>query len=197
MAHLVGICTPTSGQWFSVESCLRKLGVSERRVVYGCPHAPRYMMIQEFAANQAPPYLKCLLRNCEPSQVHNKHPLFAVGTCLAIQHRRTYDHVGLALWTLRDRCIGINHELMSTRLTKVWRIVTDAECQQTAWKVCVSLPALLQVVRITVVPRLNAFVASTANKAHASSHFVLLSGGLFLLDPPYKILGENHFCYLS
>ena len=86
---------------------------------------------------------------------------------------------------------------MSTRQTEVWSIVTDAEFQQTAWMVCVLLPAVLYVVRVTVVPRLNAFVASTTNKAHASSHFVPLGDGLFLLDPPCKILGVTHFYHLS
>ena len=86
---------------------------------------------------------------------------------------------------------------MSTRQTEVWSIVTDAEFEQIAWMVCVLLPAALHVVRITVVPRLNALVASTTNKAHSNSHFVLLSGRLFLLDSFCKILGKTHCCHLS
>ena len=79
----------------------------------------------------------------------------------------------------------------------MWSIVTDAEFQQTARMVCVLLPAVLHVVRITVVPRLNVFVTSTTNKAHANSHFVPLGVELFLLDPPCKILGAIYFCHLS
>ena len=65
-------------------------------------------------AHQAQFYLMYSSRNRVPSRVYHKHPLLAVGTCLAIQHCRTYDHVGLAFWALRDGCIGINHEFMST-----------------------------------------------------------------------------------
>ena len=56
-------------------------------------------------ATQAQPYLIHRLRNRVPSPVHNKHPFLAVRACLAIQLRRAYDYVGLALWTLRDWCI--------------------------------------------------------------------------------------------